>query len=132
MSADQATIVIADDDPLVRSVCEAVLARQGYGVVLAEDGALALALVEEREVDFVLLDMQMPGQDGLKTLVELKRRFPLLRVFAMSGGTAHGKGDSLSLAAEAGADAILRKPFPPQALIDLIAERAAEARQPRS
>jgi CheY-like chemotaxis protein len=121
MSAKAITIVIADDDPLVREVYKAALVQRGHAVLLAEDGVGAIALVESRPVDLVLLDILMPNKEGLETLIELKRRFPHVRAFAMSGGVSNiPYTDFLSVASKFGADAILRKPFDPQKLFDLI------------
>ncbi len=129
MPAKAMTIVIADDDPLVREVYKAALEQRGHSVLLAEDGAGAIALVESRQIEIVLLDILMPRKEGLETLIELKRQFPGLTVFAMSGGTGRSKTDFLSIARKFGADGILRKPFEPQALFDLIDGREAGARR---
>jgi DNA-binding response OmpR family regulator len=120
MPAKTITIAIADDDPLVREACKAVLEQRGHTVLLAEDGAAAIVLVESRPIDLLLLDILMPNKEGLETLIEIKRRFPGVRVFAMSGGISHAPTDFLSVASKFGADAILRKPFGPQKLFDLI------------
>jgi DNA-binding response OmpR family regulator len=127
MSAKAITIVIADDDPLVREAYKAALEQRGHDVLLAEDGAGAIALVEARPVDFVLLDILMPNKEGLETLIELKRRFSQIKVFAMSGGISRTPTDFLTVASKFGADAILRKPFAPQKLFDLIDRRDSHA-----
>jgi CheY-like chemotaxis protein len=132
MPVDSATILIADDDPLIRAVYKAALEQQGHSVLVAEDGARALAIVEHRKVDFVLLDILMPCKEGLETLIELKKGFPHLKVFVMSGGGSQKRADFLSVATKFGADAVLRKPFQPQALFDLMADHTTEARQQRA
>jgi CheY-like chemotaxis protein len=128
MSTNTATIVIADDDPLVRSAYKAALERRGHEVLLAEDGVRALALVESQNVGIVLLDILMPRKEGLETLIELKRRFPEVAVFAMSSGANRGNADFLSIATKFGADGVLKKPFQPQALFDLIDHRTPNVR----
>ena len=62
----------------------------------------------------------MPRKDGLETLIELKRRFPRLTVFAMSGGAGRNGADFLAIARKFGADGVLRKPFRPETLFALI------------
>ena len=129
MSVNPVTVLIADDDTLVREAYKAVLEQRGHVVLVAEDGARAIALVESGHVDVVLLDILMPRKEGLETLIELKRQFPRLTIFAMSGGTVRNKTDFLSIAMKFGADGILRKPFEPQVLIDLIEGRQTDARR---
>ena len=132
MSTKTITIVIADDDPLVREAYKTALEQRGHAVLLAEDGAGAIALVESQSIDLVLLDILMPNKEGLETLIELKRRFPNVRVFAMSGGISHAPTDFLSVASKFGADATLRKPFAPQKLFDLMDGTDAGALQSKA
>jgi DNA-binding response OmpR family regulator len=115
-----ATILIADDDPLVRAAYKSALERRGYQVLLADDGNGAVELIEQQTIDLVLLDILMPNKEGLETLIELKRRFPDITIFVMSGGGTRSSHDFLSVASKFGADAVLRKPFSPQSLFDLI------------
>jgi CheY-like chemotaxis protein len=130
MSADAKTVVIADDDPLVREAYKAALERGGYKVLLAEDGDQALMLVESQDVQIVLLDILMPRKDGLETVIELRRRNAALTIVAMSADAAGmaGTADFLSFAAKLGADGVLRKPFRPQDLFDLLGRLAASNR----
>lgn len=123
MSANAVTIVIADDDPLVREAYRAFLVARGYNILLAEDGGDAVKLVESASVDVVLLDILMPRKEGLETLIELRQRFSGLTIFAMSGGSEHSRADFLTIAKKFGADAILRKPFPIQSLVQLLESR---------
>jgi CheY-like chemotaxis protein len=120
MSISKATILIADDDLLTRTAYKALLERHGHHVLVAEDGSRALALLENHNIDVVLLDILMPNKEGIETLLEIKRRFMDITVFVMSGGTTRKGPDFLSIATKFGADGVLRKPFLPQALLDLI------------
>ena len=123
MSSNPMTVVIADDDSLLRETFRISLEARGYNVLLAEDGNHALKTVESNAVDAVLLDILMPRKEGLETLIELKQRFPGLKVFAMSGGGLYGCADFLTVARKFGADAVLRKPFPIQAVVELLEGR---------
>ncbi len=123
MSNNPITVVIADDDALLRETFRISLEARGYNVLLAEDGNHALKIVETTAVDAMLLDILMPRKEGLETLIELKRRFPALQVFAMSGGGFYGRADFLTVARKFGADAVLRKPFPIQAVVELLEGR---------
>ena len=120
MSINVMTVVIADDDALLREAFRDSLAARGYNVLLAEDGNHALKIVESIAVDAMLLDILMPRKEGLETLIELKQRFPRLRVFVMSGGGLYGRADFLAVARKFGADAVLRKPFPIQSVVELL------------
>lgn len=131
MPFDRKSIVIADDDPLVRSVYGTALEQHEYHVLRAENGAQALGIVEQTDVDIVLLDILMPCKEGLETLIELKSRFPHVTVIAMSGGGTHSKADFLSIATQFGADAVLKKPFAVRALLELVAGTTTEMRQQR-
>jgi len=117
------TIVIADDDSLLCETFRISLEARGYNVLLAEDGNHALKIVESTPVDAMLLDILMPRKEGLETLIELKQRFPEIKVFVMSGGGLYGRADFLAVARKFGADAILRKPFPIQSVVELLEHR---------
>ena len=124
-----ATVLVVDDDCFVRESVKAVLEQNGYAVREAADGEAALASLTAYRADIVLLDILMPRKEGLETLLELKQRFPNVTVYAMSASGARQGHDFLSVATKFGAHGILQKPFSPQALIALLAGRAAEARQ---
>jgi DNA-binding response OmpR family regulator len=120
MPITKTTIVIADDDVLVRNAYKALLERQGHEVLVAGDGNRALALLETHAVDIVLLDILMPDKEGIETLLEIKRSFPETVVYVMTGGTTKNGPDFLHIATKFGADGVLKKPFQPQALLKLI------------
>jgi CheY-like chemotaxis protein len=81
-----ACILVVDDDQFVRSLLRAVLERQGYSVVEAENGAEGLQAYQAKPTDVVITDIQMPGMDGLEMSIELRRAFPTARIIAISGG----------------------------------------------
>ena len=76
--SDQLLVVVADDDQGIRSLFRTALERAGFSVMLAANGRQALELVRSTRVDVLLLDLNMPGLNGLDTLREL-RSDPLLR-----------------------------------------------------
>ncbi len=105
----EAKILIVDDEAYVRSMMQAVLADEGYSLDFAEDGAQALEKICENPPDVILLDITMPGKDGIEVVQELKenektRLIPVVMVTALKGL------DELVRALDAGADDFLNKP----------------------
>lgn len=114
-------IVLVDDDPdVVRSLGK-LLTSAGYVVVQATNGAEAMRMWREGKVgDLVILDLFMPEQDGLETIVELHAHNPNLPIIAISGGGPTGRIEALEDAKRLGAAATLKKPFNPRDLLALI------------
>jgi two-component system, OmpR family, response regulator MprA len=101
-------ILVVDDDRAVREALERALGLEGYEVELAADGAEALAAVERREPDAVVLDVLMPGVDGLEVcrlLRKAQHRVPILMLTVRDD-----LGDRVE-GLDAGADDYLGKPF---------------------
>ncbi|MBI3663247.1 MAG: response regulator [Acidobacteria bacterium] len=73
-SPEAASILVVDDEPQIRSMLSQFLTMRGYRVRVAQDGPTALAMVEEALPQFVILDMYMPGMNGLELLRELRVR----------------------------------------------------------
>lgn len=115
------SVLLVDDDPATREFVEGVLAQNGYEVRLAADGAAALESLAQEQPDVVLLDILMPRKDGLETVLELRQRFPDLKVLAMSVSGPKKRHDFLSVAKTFGADATLQKPFSPDQLLGSLA-----------
>ena len=81
------TLLVADDEPRVVSLLSRFLAAEGHSVITAGDGARALELLAEHEVDLVLLDMVMPRRNGLQVLTELRERESAPPVIVLSAVT---------------------------------------------
>ena len=101
-------ILIADDEANLRRVLGAQLQRDGYEVLLAEDGEQALKMIAENHVDVVISDLKMPKIDGLSLLKRLAKDEPGLPVILI---TAHGTIDTAVEALKAGAFDYVTKPF---------------------
>ncbi len=108
MTADPATILIVDDHRAVREELAFVLGYDGWRTVEAADGPEGLARAQDGDVDLVLLDVKLPGMDGLEVLTRLKQQRPELPVVMISG---HGDLDTAVLAVRKGAYDFLQKPF---------------------
>ena len=109
--------MIVDDDESVRSLLRMTLPEDGYEIDEATDGEQALALVEERIPDLVLLDWKMPGRHGSLVLDELKSRHPQLPVIVLTAEIAE---HHRNLAESLKVDVFLTKPFSPLELLETI------------
>lgn len=104
------TILVADDDPLIQEVLQTKLEKSGYRVKSALDGEETLASIQQEIPDLLILDIKMPGVDGLEICRRLKaeektRALPILML------TAYGGVDHIVKGLEAGADDYVTKPF---------------------
>ena len=106
------TLLVIDDNQSVRDILQMVLSRRGYTVFVAESGGAAIALCAEHAIDGAIVDVHMPGMDGLQVCRSLRNQASVagrgLAVWLMTG--AHTR-ELAQLAAEAGALALFKKPF---------------------
>ena len=109
------TILICDDDPTQRRLIQAVLEREGFAVLHAENGAQAIdRLSTTTGIDALILDLVMPGQSGIDTLKEIRAagiRTPAI-VLTASGGI-----DTVVKAMQAGAQDFFIKPASPERIL---------------
>ena len=110
-----ATILIADDEPDVRSLLQLTLRNRGHEVVLAESGEAALAAATRSTPDLVILDVNMPGMEGTQVARELRERPATARIPILFLTGLGGESDKLAGFA-AGADDYVTKPFNPREL----------------
>ncbi|MCI0546510.1 MAG: sigma-54 dependent transcriptional regulator [Candidatus Rokubacteria bacterium] len=115
--SDQATLLVADDDPAVRQSLERTLTREGYTVVLAPDGQTALERLRGGGIDLVLSDLKMPGLTGLELLREARAAAPDVDVILL---TAFGTVEEAVRAMKDGAADFLTKPFQRAQLLRVI------------
>ena len=115
-------VLVVDDEPQVRGMLDKLLTRAGHAVALAEEGAQALRLLDQSDFDIIILDLLMPGMEGLETLMRLKKAHPALKVIVISGGSRSVHMDFLPTALKLGADRALKKPFENDALLAAVDE----------
>ncbi len=96
-----------------------ILSDFGYAVEIAHNGYEALASINERRFDVALLDLKMPGMDGLQLYREIKKRCPSIVAIIVS---AYATGETVQEAQQAGASHVLTKPVDPATLLPLIDE----------
>jgi len=101
-------ILVVDDEESIRRTLSAVLRDEGYPVLLARDGEEALSKAVQDQPDLVLLDIAMPGKDGIEVLGRLKEEMPGLAVIMMSG---HGTVETAVKATKLGAYDFIEKPL---------------------
>jgi len=118
-----ARIMVVDDEQTILSLLKRILEPEGYEAVVAADGRSALALLEERKPDLVLLDIMMPGLDGFQTLERIRQRsnIPVIMLTAKCEVTT--VRDTLGL----GADDYVRKPFHTRELLARIRAKLRRA-----
>ncbi|MGC7094205.1 response regulator [Amycolatopsis lurida] len=112
-------VLVADDQALVRGALAAMLGLEPDIEVVAQaaSGDEVLALARESEVDVVLLDVQMPGKDGLTAAAELHAALPACRIIVC---TTFGRPGYLARAMAAGAAGFVVKDSPPEQLVDAV------------
>jgi CheY-like chemotaxis protein len=111
------SVLIVDDDPHILRLLRKALSKAGYDVAEACDGRSAMNRVRQSEVDVMVTDLVMPGQEGVETITQLRREFPQVKIVAMSGAA---NGRYLRICELLGANAVLQKPFPPKTLVEAI------------
>ncbi len=117
---NMARILVVDDEDLVRLTLRQMLEAGGHEVIEAANGKQGVALEAENPVDLVVTDIIMPEQEGIETIVQLRRKNPSLKIIAISGGGRMKNMDFLKIAANVGADATLTKPFSTQELTEVV------------
>jgi DNA-binding response OmpR family regulator len=128
-----ARILLVDDDEFVRRPVQMNLQRAGHIVDEACNGRDAVVAYREKRHDVVVTDLIMPEQEGLETIMQLRRHDAQVRVIAISGGGRVNATNYLALARSLGAQRTLAKPFTTEELLEAIRQvLPAEPLQPAS
>ncbi len=117
ISPKHISVLIADDEPNMRKTLSAILRRQGYDVSTADDGEMAVQMCAEKGFDVVLLDVRMPGIDGVEAFRRIRRHQEGVRMILMS---AYGLDELKQSSLDEGAIAFLDKPLDISQVIDLM------------
>ena len=110
------SVLVVEDDPTVSEVVSRYLEREGYAVETVADGSDALARADARWPDLVVLDLMLPGLDGLEVCRRLRDRAPVPVIML----TARGEEDDRIIGLELGADDYMSKPFSPRELVSRV------------
>ena len=119
-----ASILIVDDDQAVRNATKIALEASGFDVVAVADGKSGLVKIAEQHFDVVIVDLFMPGMDGLETTRAIRKLSPHMPIIAASGFMFGGSCPEMpifqEMAQEAGALHTLYKPFRPKDLLQAV------------
>jgi two-component system response regulator (stage 0 sporulation protein F) len=117
-------VLIVEDDLSVGAAIQMMLGREGYDSVLVPDAVAGMTAIKSLLFDLAIVDIFMPGTNGLATIAEFRLRVPAVPIVAMSGfrfrESMNPHLDFLRMATEAGAVASLRKPFAPRELMTAV------------
>jgi CheY-like chemotaxis protein len=109
------TVLVADDNDVAQRLCRRVLEKAGYVVLIAGDGLQAVDVALAQRPSMILMDVAMPGIDGLEAMRRIKEAIPTMPIVIAS---AHSMASDRERFLAAGADNVLSKPF---RLADLVA-----------
>jgi len=113
-------MMLVDDEERFLSTTQKLLAKKDFEVVTATSGKEALEILRQKHIHVVILDVKMPGMDGIATLKEIKNRFPMVEVIMLTG---HATVESAIEGLKSGATDYLMKPTG----IDELVGKAQEA-----
>ena len=111
------TVLVVDDNDVAQRLCQKVLEKAGYGVLMAGDGLEAVDMALKRLPSMILMDVAMPGIDGLEAMRRIKAELPGMPIVIAS---AHSMDSDRERYLAAGADDVLSKPFRLTDLISMV------------
>ncbi|TMC80497.1 MAG: response regulator [Chloroflexi bacterium] len=117
-------VLVADDNEVAQRLCKRVLEKAGYPVLIAADGLQAVDIALRERPEMILMDVAMPGIDGLEAMRRIKTEIPTMPIVIAS---AHSMSSDRERFLAAGADNVLSKPFRLADLISIV-EQLANAR----
>ncbi|PLW79197.1 response regulator [Cohaesibacter celericrescens] len=116
------SVLVIEDNKEFRLLLRDLLEEAGCRVVEAEDGKEGFDIAEKNDFDLVITDILMPNQEGIETIIGLKKLNPLSKIVAISGGGATQNMTFLELAKKLGAYRTLQKPFGLNVIEEIIFE----------
>lgn len=124
-------ILVIDDDDLVRDTLVRILTRAGYDAIGAKDGREGLKHFHLEPPDLIVTDVIMPEQDGIETVLQLRRSDATLPIIAISGGGRARAMQFLETAQKLGADLVLPKPVKQHDLLAAVSQLLARVKEHR-
>jgi CheY-like chemotaxis protein len=117
------TVLVADDNDVAQRLCKRVLEKAGYTVLIAADGLQAVEVALSQHPAMILMDVAMPGIDGIEAMRRIKAEIPTQPIVIAS---AHSMASDRERFLAAGADDILSKPFRLADLVAIVAKLTAK------
>ena len=117
-----ARILVIDDDVQLVEMLRQSLESDGHQAVGAPDAEAGLRLFREQPADLIIIDIILPGKNGLETIREVGRDFPEVKIIAITGGGPTRKDMFLSVAKKLGAQRTFLKPFYPTEMLRAVRE----------
>jgi DNA-binding response OmpR family regulator len=117
-----AKILVFDDEPSILLMIKKMLERAGHSVDIALNGKDGMELFERNKPDMVITDIIMPEKEGLETILELRKRYPVLKIIAISGGGRVSPDGYLPSAKLLGADMVFQKPLVQKEFMEAVAK----------
>jgi CheY-like chemotaxis protein len=121
-----ATILIVEDNPMNMELASDLLLDEGYEVIGAEDAIKGIEMAKENHPDLILMDLQLPGLDGIQA-THLLKEDPSTRDIPVFALTAHAMSNHSAMAKDAGCIAFISKPIDVMKFPELISELLEEA-----
>lgn len=116
-----AKILVFDDEPSILLMIKKMLEKAGHEVDIALNGRDGMEQFERNRPDLVITDIIMPEKEGLETILELRKRYPALKIIAISGGGRVGPDGYLPSAKLLGADMVFQKPLVQKEFMEAVA-----------
>ena len=120
------TVLVADDNDVAQRLCKRVLEKAGYTVLIAADGLQAVEVAFTKHPSMILMDVAMPGIDGLEAMRRIKAEMPSMPIVIAS---AHSMASDRERFLAAGADNVLSKPFRLADLVSIVAKLAQDLKE---
>jgi CheY-like chemotaxis protein len=117
------TVLVADDNDVAQRLCRRVLEKAGYNVLIAADGLQAVEVALAKRPNMILMDVAMPGIDGIEAMRRIKAEIPGQPIVIAS---AHSMASDRERFLAAGADNVLSKPFRLADLVSIVAKLAQD------
>ncbi len=121
-----ANILVVDDNLAFLEIQTEYLRRAGHDVTPATNGIEAMNRIESHTFDLVITDLIMPDKEGVQVIMEIRKKYPSVKIIAMSGGGRVNAEDYLAIARRLGAARTLSKPFTGEELLTAVSAVVAE------
>ncbi len=112
------SILVMDDEPGIRLLLARALKAAGAIVHEAPNGKIGSQILERTQIDLVITDIIMPEKEGVETIVDIRTRWPHIKIIAITGGGRIDPAVFLTLAEQLGADLTMKKPLNIKALVE--------------